>query len=191
MEDILQLVLGGKNAILTGAVDFRSRIKIPPGDSEVLEKLQLHGAFKLRAAQFGSPAVEQRLNTLSDRARGISKSEERDQPPLTVASNFIGNFKLINGSTSFSNLVFEVPGAQIRLVGDYNLRNQKVDMKGVFRMDATLSETQSGLKSLLLKPFNPLFRKHGAGFEIPLTVSGTRDHPAVSVFALHHKFTLK
>jgi hypothetical protein len=135
--------------------------------------------------------VEQRLDTLSDRARGITKSEEKDQPAITVASNFVGKFRLADSVANFSSLVFEVPGAEIRLSGNYNLRSQQVDLKGLFRMSAMLSQTQGGIKHWLLKPFDPMFKKDGAGFQIPLTVSGTKTRPEVSVFALHHKFTMK
>jgi hypothetical protein len=184
-------VLGERRALLEGAVDFKSKIVIPPGDQDVLDKLQLDGSFKILAARFASPKVEQRLYTLSDRARGITKSQEGDQLANTVSSNFEADFRLANDNADFSKLVFEVPGAQIRLAGDYDLRSEKVDFKGVFRMDATLSETQGGFKRWLLAPLDPLFRKDGAGFEIPLEVSGTRKQPEVSAYALRHKFTLK
>ena len=191
MEDILDLVLGDPNPVLSGAVDFKSKIVIPPGQQDVLDKLDLDGQFKILQGHFASTKVAKRLETLSDRARGISKDEQARAPAQTVASNFFGRFKLDNGRASFSHLSFEVPGAQIRLAGNYDLRSQKIDMKGVFRMQATLSDTQSGIKHWLLKPLDPLFKKDGAGFQVPLEVSGTRAHPEVGVSALHHQFTLK
>lgn len=191
MEDILELVLGDKRRILTGTVNMQSKIVIPPGEKDVIDRLQLEGTFNLLSAQFASPKVEQRLATLSDRARGVAKSAEENQPPLTIASNMAGQFRLANGNVRFSRLSFDVPGAQVRLAGGYSLRNQQIDMKGVFRMDARLSQTQSGIKRWLLRPFDPMFEKDGAGFEVPLTVSGTRERPQVSAYALHHRFTLK
>jgi hypothetical protein len=191
MEDILTLVMGDKQPILTGAVDFRSKIVIPPGQEDVLDKLELDGKFKILSAHFTSPKVAQNLDTLSDRARGISKDEQAELPRQEVASNLLGTFRLDRGVASFSHLSFEVPGATIRLAGDYNLRTQSIDMAGVFRMQATLSDTQSGWKALLLKPLDPLFKKNGAGFEVPLKLGGDRHHPEVSVDVFHHTFTLK
>lgn len=190
MEDILRLVMGGGKPVLTGGVDFKSKILIPPGHEDVLDKLRLDGSFKIAQAEFTSPQVEQRLLTLSDRARGISKEEEQDQPPQTVASDFNGIFRLDNGVTSFSVLQFSVPGAAIQLKGSYNLRTQAIDMDGKFRMQATLSQTQSGIKHWLLMPFDKFFEKNGAGFEVPVTISGTRDKPTISADVFHHTFTI-
>jgi len=96
-----------------------------------------------------------------------------------VVSNLRGRFKLHNGLASFSQLSFQVPGALISLNGRYDLRSEKIDMQGLFRMQATLSDTQSGVKHWLLKPFDPLFKKNGAGFQVPLEIKGTKDHPEV------------
>lgn len=190
MEDILRLIVGKGKPFLTGAVDFRSKILIPPGPQDVLNKLNLDGQFSIPSAEFTSPKVEDRLETLSDRGRGISKKDEEKRAPQTVASDFQGRFRLDNGVTSFSALSFSVPGAAIRLTGDYNLRTEAIDMKGLFRMQATLSDTQSGFKSLLLKPFDKIFEKNGAGFQVPITITGTKDHPEIGTDIFHKHITI-
>jgi hypothetical protein len=190
MEDILALVMGHGKPILTGPVNFKSKILIPPGHEDVLDKLRLDGECQLSQADFSSPRVEQRLTTLSDRARGISKKEEQDQPPQTVASDFDGVFVLDKGQVSFSKLTFSVPGAAINLAGPYALRSGQINMDGRFRMDATLSETQSGLKHWMLKPFDRFFEKDGAGFEVPISVTGTREHPEIGTELFHKHFTI-
>lgn len=191
MEDILLLVLGDK-PMLTGDVDFKSKILIPPGEEDVLNKLRLDGRFKLISALFTNPKVAHMLDTLSDRARGISRKEEQEgqASESNVASDLRGVFKLKDGVTSFSALSFTVPGALIRLAGIYNLRSGQVDMHGVFRMQATLSQSQSGIKQLLLTPLDPLFKKNGAGFEVPIKITGTRDHPSVQATVFHKEFTI-
>jgi hypothetical protein len=191
IEDILQLIIGDQKPLLTGAVDFHSKILLPPGKTDVLDRLQLDGQFKIQAGHFTSPTIEQRLQTLSDRARGISKAEESQQPPQTVASNFLAVFRLKDGIASFSTVSFQVPGAEVRLAGDYKLIEEVVDMAGVFRMQATLADTQSGVKHWLLKPLDPLFKKDGAGFQVPLKIAGPREHPEVSVEMFHHTFAMK
>ena len=189
MEDILRLVIGGRPA-LTAAVDFRTKIVIPPGKQEVLDKLRLDGRFKIQRADFTSPDLQRRLVTLSDRARGISKQEEQGLPEQNVLSNFEGRFTLIDGVTRFGTLQFSVPGAVIQLKGTYNLRTQDIDMDGKFRMRATLADTQSGMKQLLLKPFDKFFENHGAGFVVPISFNGSKDHPEITAEVFHHRFTI-
>jgi hypothetical protein len=191
IEDILRLVVGGKT-ILTGGVDFQSKIEIPPGHEEVLAKLGLDGQFGLHSANFTNSQIQSRVETLSNRAQGISKKEveQGQESPETVVSNLRGKFKLHNGLASFSRLSFQVPGALISLNGSYDLRSEKIDMQGIFRMQATLSETQSGVKHWLLKPFDPLFKKNGAGFQVPLEITGTKDSPEVGTHVLHKQINI-
>ena len=191
VEDILQLVIGRRQAILTGDIDFKSKIFIPQGKADVVEKLDLDGQFAINHAFFTSLAVQQKLRTLSLRARGISDKEEKDLGSIpTVASDLKGAFTLDNGLASFSRLSFSIPGATIKLAGGYNLRSEKIAMKGVFRMDATLADTQSGAKHLLLKPLDPFFKNHGAGFQIPIEIAGSRDDPSVEVFIFRRKVAI-
>ena len=189
IEDIVRLVLGNKKPFLTGAVSFQTRIEIPPGPKDVLDKLSLNGQFGLVSAEFTSPEVAQRLNTLSERARGIPKVHEAESPQ-TVASDFLGTFRLSDGVASFSRLSFSVPGALMSLTGTYGLRSEKIDMRGTFRMQATLSQTQSGVKHWLLKPFDRFFEKQGAGFLLPIRINGTKDHPEFGVILFHREMIL-
>lgn len=187
MEDILTLVLGDKQPFLKGDVSFNSKIEIPPGDQDVLEKLNLDGRFALLSAEFLHSKIQHGIEIFSERARGISKSEQKG-PPDTVASNFRGQFKLDNGVASFSRLSFRIPGALVNLQGTYNLRSEKIDMHGTLRMKATLSQTQSGIKSWLLKPVDPFFKKDGAGFLAHISIGGTKSHPVPGLNLFGHHF---
>lgn len=186
IEDILRLLIKSKKPLLTGAVSFKTKIVIPPGHEDVLDKLKLDGQFGIVSAEFTDPKLTGRLQTLSERAQGISKTEEPELPE-TVASNFHGRFKLVNGIASFSQLSFMVPGALVRLAGTYCLRSGEINMHGTFRMRATLSDTQSGIKHWLLKPFDRLFEKQGAGFLLPIKITGTKDHPQFAVEVFHRE----
>jgi hypothetical protein len=44
-------------------------------------------------------------------------------------------------------------------------------------MQAKLSQTVSGVKSVFLKVLDPIFAKQGAGAVIPIHISGTRADP--------------
>jgi hypothetical protein len=192
MEDILKLVLGSAKDVIRGDVDFNSKILIPQGRQPVIDKLQLDGRFKLPRLIFTSPKVEQALTTLSLRARGVDKKQEEEYgyKPRSVASNLNGIFTLKDGVAYFSRCFFSVPGATIDLTGRFNLRSNQIDMKGLFRMQATLSDTQSGFKSLMLKAIDPFFKKNGAGFQVPITITGTRAAPLVEASVFHHKITI-
>jgi hypothetical protein len=63
-------------------------------------------------------------------------------------------------------------------------------MKGQFRMQSTLSETQAGVKHWLLIPFNKLFEKDGAGFQVPITVTGSKEHPEIGADVFRRHFTI-
>jgi hypothetical protein len=118
MEDILTLIVQGP-PILNGDMEFQSKIVIPPGKQQVADKLKLDGTFHLASAVFTSHKVEQVLRTLSDRASGVSKSEQSrgEGEQGKVASDFLGKFKLENGTASFASLSFSVPGAHVQLAG--------------------------------------------------------------------------
>ena len=45
-------------------------------------------------------------------------------------------------------------------------------------MEASISETVTGLKSVLLKAIDPLFRHKGGGSEIPIRIGGTVGSPS-------------
>jgi hypothetical protein len=191
MEDILRLLVNGK-PLLDGQMQFNSKIIIPPGKEQVLDKLGLDGQFVLSTATFTSEEAASRMRTLSDRASGISKSEEKkgEGAKQAVASNMRARFKLNKGVAAFSQISFEVPGARLQLAGNYNLKSSDVDFKGNFRMQAKLSQTQSGFKHVMLMPLDRFFEKDGAGFEVPVSITGTKEKPTIGVSAFHRTFTI-
>ena len=69
----------------------------------------------------------------------------------------------------------------MKLDGTHSLRSKVVDLAGVVLLDATVSQTQTGYKSWLLKPFDPLFKKNGAGTRLVITVAGTQDQPKIGL----------
>jgi hypothetical protein len=95
----------------------------------------------------------------------------------SVASDFAGKFVLGDGIMTFSNLTFGVPGAFVHLDGKYTLRDQQIDFTGSLRLQAKLSQTTRGWKSIALKPFDRLFEKNGAGTYVPIRIIGTGSDP--------------
>jgi len=174
LEDMLRLGVKTSQPVMTGPISFHTKLLLPPGDRDVMEKLRLDGQFITPAAHFTKPEVQQKVNELSN--RGLGDPQEGDQG--RVSSNFRGNFVLQDGLITFKNLAFTVPGADVRLDGTYALRSQRIDLRGDARLQAKLSETTTGFKSFLLKAIDPFFKGKHAGAVIPIKITGTKGSPS-------------
>ena len=80
----------------------------------------------------------------------------------------------------FPTLVFDIPGAAVRLTGSYPLRGETLAFTGNLYMDAKVSQTVTGWKSWLLKIADPLFRENGHTV-VPIKIGGTRSAPAFGI----------
>ena len=57
-------------------------------------------------------------------------------------------------------------------------KRETLDFKGQLLLNAKISQTTTGWKSLLLKVVDPLFKgKNGSGSAIPIKISGSRNAP--------------
>ncbi len=171
------LVVKANKPLMTGAVSFRSKFVLPPGNRDVMQKLVLNGAFGISGGRFTTPSLQDKIDTLSKKGRG-KPDEVEDQ---SAVSNLRGSFALSNSVIRFSKLSFDVPGAQVHLAGQYGLADEQLDFNGTLRLQAKVSQTMTGIKSFLLKAVDPLFEKKGAGAEIPIRIGGTRTSPAFAL----------
>lgn len=174
IEDLLRLAVKGDKPLMTGAIAFKAKFELPPGDQDVIEKLRLEGGFGVGSARFTSLSVQQRIDGLSQRARGGVGEEVINE---SVVSNLRGRFVLNNGAIRFSRLSFKVPGAAVELQGGYKLRTEELDFSGTLRTQAKVSQMTTGVKSFFLKLADPLFKRKGAGAVVPITISGTPEAP--------------
>lgn len=172
LEDVLRLVVPTAQPTMTGVVSLASRMVIPPGPADIVDKLALDGRFTIAGGRFTDPGVQRQITTLSARARG----NDAGTATTRVRSNFAGRFTLDRGRLSLPSLTFDVPGAVVSLAGAYTLRRERLQFAGTLYMDAKLSQTVDGWKSWLLKAADPLFRRQGRT-RVPLRISGTRDAP--------------
>jgi hypothetical protein len=69
----------------------------------------------------------------------------------------------------------------VSLRGTYRLRTEALDLRGELRLRATMSQTTTGIKAFLLKPFDPFFSRGRSGTVLPITVTGTGDQPQFGV----------
>ena len=179
IEDLLRLTVKGPKPPLTGAIAFQTKFLLPPGGKDVMGRLALDGQFGITAAKFTDTGVQGRMNDLSLRAQGRPKDIGEDTQ--TFASDFRGHFRLKDGVANFSRLSFAIPGALVNLDGDYGLKSGELNFHGTLRMQAKVSQTVTGFKSILLKVADPFFKKDGAGAVVPIRITGTQDHPSFGV----------
>jgi hypothetical protein len=184
IQDFLSLAINSNTPFLTGPVKIKAKLILPPGSEHVIEKMILDGQFGVEDANWSSAALREKLESLSRHAQG--KPEDEDIG--SSISDLQGNFLLRNGVLHFRRLRFSVEGAAVDLTGTYALRNGDLDFAGHLRLQAKLSQTMSGSKSIFLKAFDPFFQKGGSGTFLPIRISGTRENPVFGVTVFHKTF---
>jgi hypothetical protein len=187
IQDILSLAVNSEKPFLTGPAKLQGKLVIPQGNEKLLEKMVLDAQIGVDEAKWTSAALREKLEALSRHAEGKPSDEEAG----SAVTNLSGRFHLENGVVNFSSVSFGVPGASIDLAGTYKLVSGEIDMKGHLKLEAELSQTMTGAKSVFLKVLDPFFKKDGAGTEIPITVTGTRDNPTIGVTVLHKRIEKK
>jgi uncharacterized protein involved in outer membrane biogenesis len=174
IEDIMKMAVKSPTPPMTGALKLTTKLLLPPGDRDVADRLRLDGQFLIGQAKFTNYDVQAKIEELSKRASAKTAADTREH----VASNFQGRFKLADGRLDLPDLTFDVPGAKVQLAGAYALKEEMLDFKGQLLLDAKISETVTGVKSVLLKAVDPLFKqKDGTGSEIPIKIAGSRNAP--------------
>ena len=175
LEDLMALGVKGKPP-MTGTISLKTKFKLPSGkgeDTEIIDRLMLDGQFGIQQGQFAEMKIQEKVKSLS--RHGLGKPTDEDAG--SAVSQLRGKFLLRNAVITFHDLTFGVAGATVALHGSYGLRTEDLDFHGKLRLDAKLSQMTTGFKSILLKPFDPFFRKNGVT-ELPIKITGKRDHPS-------------
>lgn len=176
LGELLRLVSKGQPAA-DGTLVIDAAMDLPQGKEKVLRRLALEGSVRAEQVRFTKDSVQDKIDELSRKAQGRPTDESIDD----VASRMATEFVLRDGVFTYRRLSFNVQGASVQLEGTHSLRAKTIDLSGVVLLNATVSQTQTGLRSLLLKPFDPLFKKHGAGTRLVITVAGTQDQPKIGL----------
>jgi hypothetical protein len=177
LEDVLLLAVDAARPPMTGALNLHTAFVIPPGDVDVVRKLQLDGRFTISDTRFTNLDVQRKIDELSRRSSGRPTDVSRSR----VASNFAGTFKLARGTLSIPSVAFDTPGSVVQLSGRYHIEPETLDFAGTLFMNAKLSETTTGFKSLLLKIVDPFFKRPGGGSAIPIKITGRRSDPDIGL----------
>ncbi len=182
MEDFLRLVSSSGTPLLTGTLNMKTSLDIPPGPEPVHHRIKLNGAFTLNDAQFTDDKIQQRIGELSLRGQGEPKEAKKDENAKSdVRSTMQSSFQMGDGIITLPDLKYSVPGADISMAGTYGIEGGQLNFTGIASMQATVSQMVGGWKGFLLKPADRFFKKDGAGTEVPIHIAGTREHPDFGV----------
>jgi AsmA-like C-terminal region len=184
IQDFLDLAVKTRPAILTGRIQMKAKLGIKPGKQRVVEKLEMQGGFVLEGMHFTNPEWQDKVDMMSLRAEG--DPQEAKPGAADVQSRMTGRFAMDRGELRFQRLQYTLPGADVHLAGVYTMDGNRFDFTGTVRTKAKLSQmVASRWKSLLLKPVDPFFNKHGAGAEIPVKINGTKGAPKFGLDLRH------
>jgi len=177
IDDVLWLFVRESKAPMEGPTNFHAHVVWPTGHQPFLKHVVLQGEFEIEHAQWTKPERQMSVNMLSKKASGKKKDPETPN----VTADLKGSVLLSNEIAKFRETSFKVPGAEAILHGTYNLEDSKIDFHGDLKTEASLSDDSSGVKAVLLKPLDPLFKKKHAGAVVPVEMSGTYHNPHFGV----------
>ena len=175
LEDLLGLAVKAARAPMSGGIRVKTRLVIPAGEEDVVDKIQLAGEFAISEARFANLNVQQRVNEMSRRGRGDGGEGDEGE---SVVSNLSGRFVMRDAAIEFSQLRFGIPGATVQLAGRYDIRREWVDFGGDVLLDASLAQMTTGIRSVAARIAQPFFRRPGGGTKLPIRITGKRSQPS-------------
>lgn len=182
LEDLLRLGVKAIRPPMTGDVEFHTQMALPPGQEKISQRLILDGRFVATSARSTNPELKSKLKNLSRRAEGKPKQKDAGSEVFALR----GRFLLRDAIARFPDLTFTIPGATVNLKGSYGLNSEQLDFYGKLRLQAKLSQSTTGIKSLLLKAVDPFFRGKDAATVLPIKITGPRSKPVFGL-AFHHR----
>ncbi|MFZ0745909.1 MAG: hypothetical protein WAM85_15980 [Terracidiphilus sp.] len=180
IEDFVRLASHESTPMLTGSINVKASLHIPPGTEPVHQRMTLNGSFLLDQAQFTDPKIQDRIMDLSVRGQG-RPGDVKSTDPVDIQAQIQSDFQMAHGIITFPNLNFTVPGADVQLKGTYRLQGSALDFIGAANMQASISKMVGGWKGFLLKPADRFFKKDGAGARIPIHIGGTGASPKIGI----------
>lgn len=177
IQDVLRLFSTETHPPMDGVANFRTQITVPPLGQPFLREVMADADFQVDEGTFEKPSTQADVNKLSQRARG-EKIDPKNPSSENAITRLKGHVVLREGTAHFTEVSFIVPGADARMFGTFNLLNDHIDFHGKLKTDVDFSKTLGGgIKSALLKPLDPFFKKKPTGAVIPVYMNGTYDYP--------------
>ena len=179
VDDLLYLFTKDQPG-MSGNVSLNGKFLWPPGPRKFLEKIRMDIVFGMNSSRFTNSNTQDSINRISESAQG-EKKKQQDEDPRTVLSRLRGRIQLRDAIAAISNASFDVPGADAKVHGTYNLLNQRVDLHGTLDTQGHLSDTTSGFKAAVLKVVTPLFKKRGSTRIVAFTITGAYGNTSVGI----------
>ena len=159
------------------ACHWTAPLDLPPGPADVIARIVVAGTFRLTRARFANGEVQGKVDELSRRGQG----KPSDTTIANVPYDMRGLVRLRRQELTLSSIAFTAPGASIAASGGYGLSSEQLRFRGVAKLDAAMSRTQTGARRFWLRPIDPLFRRGGAGTRLVVDVRGTKTVPVVDL----------
>jgi hypothetical protein len=169
IEDTFYPFIHNPRSPLFGDVAFQMHVVLPSGHEPFLKKLELNSTFRIQNARFASHELEERVSMVSSPPNHEEKQTSAD---------FQGAVRLKNGIAQFTNLSVHDDDAAALLNGNYDLTDQKVNLHGRLKTEASLAKTTHGIKAVFAKAIEPFFKKKPHETVVPVHVGGTYSHPS-------------
>ena len=176
-EDLLWVFSSARKPAMIGPAVCSGHVRMKKFGNGFLDALEANGKFEVKKGHF-QKAVQVKTNVLSARAQGKKIKAEDDAPEVAV-ENLSSDVKIGNGVAHLTSTYFQVPGARARVEGTYKIENAHVDLHGNLWTDASLSDNTTGIKTMLLEPLDPLFRRKHAGSMIGVSMDGDIHQPRI------------
>ena len=171
IEDTFYPFIHAPKSPLTGNVVFQIHVVIPSGQERFLKRLELKSDFRIQDVRFTNLQTESRIQK-------VSQPPDQKRPDETVLAELNGHVTVTNGIAHFAELSARDGHASAHLRGEYSLVDERVNMHGDLKTEASLSNTTSGIKAVFAKALEPLFKKGPHQKVVPVKISGTFHHPS-------------
>jgi hypothetical protein len=184
-EDLLWMFSGASKPAMIGPAACSGHVRMRKFGDGFLDALEANGKFEVKDGHF-QKTVQVKTNVLSARAQG-GKIKAADDAPEVAVENLSSDIKIQNGVAHLTSTYFQVPGARARVEGTYKLGNAHVDLRGNLWTDASLSDDTTGIKTMLLEPLDPLFRRKHAGAMLGVSMTGDIHSPTIGTLLTKKK----
>ncbi|HEY6446071.1 MAG TPA: AsmA-like C-terminal region-containing protein [Acidobacteriaceae bacterium] len=186
LQQLLDLVEQSEPTI-DGNVRFNAAANFTSGSGSFLQRLNLTGDITLDQVYFVTDK-QRTVDAFSARVRQNppGAANETSTPPLVYASAS-SHTRFKDGIASLPDIRVDLPGAQAKLHGTFNLLNTDIRLIGTAALQKSLSHAATGWKAVLLKPLSPFFKKKDAGAVVAIAVTGTAQKPNLTQNILHTK----
>jgi len=189
-EDVMRPFLH-RDVPITGPVSLHAHAFLAPtSEGRFFHRLHVDGAFDAPTERATDLETEKSLTDFSYRAQD---KDEPDEPKDSSHQDSGALFSIAGPASlreevfSTGDVLFKVPGAEANLKGTFAIHTRAVHLTGDLKMHSDISHAAKGLKSFLLKPLAPFFRKKHAGAVVPIAVTGTPGHYKVDQDLGHDK----